>query len=58
MLLDPTDINWRNADDSTVFYAARDGVPQAQAEMRRREGLPQDIAQAVKATRVTRKFNH
>lgn len=50
MLLEPADIDWRNADDSAVYYAARDGVPQAQAELQRREAQ-QARGAAVEAAR-------
>lgn len=44
MLLDPKDINWTKADDSTVWYAARDGVPAAKAELRVREAKAEAAA--------------
>lgn len=48
MLLEPSTIDWSTADDSTVVYAARDGVPEAKDELRRRE------AKAIVAERIKR----
>lgn len=56
--LHPDDIDWKLKDDAELWHAAQDGIQQAKDEMARREAKPQRIAQAVKATRVTRKFNH
>ena len=36
-LIDPAAEDWRAKSDSLVWYAAQDGIPQAQAELRRRE---------------------
>lgn len=39
MMLDPELIDWTDQSDSTVYYAANDGIPQAIEEQRRRELL-------------------
>lgn len=37
MLIDPAETDWSTCSDSKVYHAAQDGVPQAKAELRRRE---------------------
>jgi hypothetical protein len=37
MMLEPDRMDWENVDDSTVYYAANDGIPEAIAEQQRRE---------------------
>ena len=37
MMLEPHQIDWSEADDSTVYHAAVDGIPEAVEEQRRRE---------------------
>jgi len=39
MMIDPADYNWTAASNLTVLMAAKDGIPQAIAEVQRR-GLP------------------
>lgn len=36
-MLEPENLDWTQLDDSTVYYAAADGIPQAVEEQRRRE---------------------
>lgn len=36
-MLEPELMDWENASDSTVFYAANDGIPEAIKEQQRRE---------------------
>lgn len=36
-VIDPATVNWAEADDATVAYAAQGGVPQAKTELARRE---------------------
>lgn len=35
-LFDPAEMDWGQVDDSVVVLAARDGIPEAVAEMQRR----------------------
>lgn len=37
-VLNPEDLDWTAVPDAVVFYAARDGIPQAVAEAARRNG--------------------
>jgi hypothetical protein len=37
MMLEPDRMDWSTVDDTTVFYAANDGIPEAIAEQQRRE---------------------
>lgn len=36
-VIDPATVDWEKANDSAVYWAAKDGVPQAKAELARRE---------------------
>jgi hypothetical protein len=51
VLIDPATKDWTACDDSTVWHAAQDGVPQAKAELRKREmrqrANPHAVAAAV-----------
>lgn len=53
--LDPADINWTLADDAMLWHAANDGIPQAKAEMARRDAKPERITAAVKAYNARKK---
>lgn len=37
MMLEPDEMDWTQVDDSTVYYAANDGIPEAIREQQRRE---------------------
>lgn len=39
MMLDPQQMDWTQQSDSTVFYAANDGIPEAIEEQQRRERI-------------------
>jgi hypothetical protein len=55
VLIDPAERDWSTEDDSTVWHAAGDGIPQAKAELRRRE--TQHRVGRAKAAMVSRARN-
>lgn len=54
-LIDPADIDWREADDGTVLAASKAGIPQAVEEAARRNGRAVDIHKAVTEHRARRR---
>jgi hypothetical protein len=59
VLIDPAERDWSTEDDSTVWHAAGDGIPQAKAELRRREAQHRvgRMSPSAKAAMVSRARN-
>lgn len=52
-MLDPERHDWRQASDSDVYHAAQGGLPQATAELHRREAMHR-VSPATAARTVAR----